>query len=142
MSSPNPSNYGSIHSSANGDAKKRAERRHLHASLESLDVGPHAFRASSFNSTPTPQAQDANPNSPQQAPLLHTLSTKVIDNLTLSTPQDNVPLLDKKSGEENVMVEKKNERNNESKYIPSVLHKLCIMIYEYGHIDSDTHFIP
>lgn len=115
MTTPNPStpNYGSI--TTNGNKKKARPPIQLHASLESLDVGPHAFRSSS----PLPQDADfvqltrrsSSPH-PQatllRSPLLRKFSHMVVaddDGNTNDLPSPlsnnpslNVPILDDTTG--------------------------------------------
>ena len=95
MTTDSPNNYGST-----DDNNRTRPPIHLHASLESLDIGPHAYRQQHTTSSPLPQdhnrdgRQSTSPNeSPNllTSPLLRTLSLNA-DPLTNSNL--NIPVLE------------------------------------------------
>ncbi|KAL7542533.1 hypothetical protein ACHAXR_011871 [Thalassiosira sp. AJA248-18] len=113
-SSPKPSspksNYGSISRSiSHGDNSSKASCRppiQLHASLESLDVGPHAFRSHTTCTPPLPQdGQTAHSSPSPQAPLLFSPLLRKFSGVggdpTLASshsPSLNTPILDDVEG--------------------------------------------
>ena len=106
MTTDSPNNYGST-----DDNNRTRPPIHLHASLESLDIGPHAYRQQHTTSSPLPQDHNmdrsASPNeSPNllTSPLLRTLS---INADPLTNPNLNTPILE--ASEVQVANEKKSD---------------------------------
>jgi len=95
MTTDSPINYGST-----DDNNRTRPPIHLHASLESLDIGPLAYRQQLTTSSPLPQDHNGNIDrsaSPNESPNLLTsplLRTLSINADPLSNPNLNTPILE------------------------------------------------
>ena len=93
MATNSPNNYGSI-----DDNNRTRPPIHLHASLESLDIGPHAYRQQNTTSSPLPQDNNTDRSaSPHESPNLLTsplLRTLSLNADPLTKPNLNTPILE------------------------------------------------